>query len=108
MFNFDMVGEGDGLGGAVSDFAPDFKAAIEAADTYVGILRRLRDIRNVGVRGSDFAPFHLQGIPSASLGSNGPHLAYHQTGDTIYRINPDMIADAARLAFLAAFNRADR
>ena len=108
MFNFDMVGEGDGLGGAVSDFAPDFKAAIEAADAQVGILRRLGDIRNVGVRGSDFAPFHLQGIPAASLGSNGPHLAYHQTGDTIYRINPDMIADAARLAFLAAFDRADR
>jgi Peptidase family M28 len=108
MFNFDMVGEGDGLGGAVSDFAPDFKAVIEAADLHVGILRRLGEIRNVGVRGSDFAPFHLQGIPSASLGSNGPHLAYHQTGDTIYRINPDIIADAARLAFLAAFKRADR
>jgi len=108
MFNFDMVGEGDGVGGGVSDFSPDLKSAIEAADAHVGILRGLRTIRQVGVRSSDFAPFHLKGIPCASLGSNGPHLAYHQTGDTIYRINPDMIADAARLAFLAAFGRADR
>ncbi len=108
MFNFDMVGEGDGLGGGVSDFAPDLKSALEAADAHVGILRGLRTIRQVGVRSSDFAPFFLKGIPCASLGSNGPHLAYHQTGDTIYRINPDMIADAARLAFLAAHARADR
>ena len=56
----------------------------------------------VGVRGSDLAPFFLAGIPAASFGSNGPHLAYHQTGDTIYRINPDIMADIARLAFRAA------
>jgi hypothetical protein len=43
-----------------------------------------------------------------SFHSNGPHLFYHQTGDTIYRINPDMLADVARLAFLAAAARADR
>ncbi len=64
--------------------------------------------RGVGVRGSDFAPFFLKGIAAASLGSNGPHLAYHQTGDTIYRINPDIMADAAKLAFLAGFAWADR
>lgn len=108
MFNFDMVGEGDGLGGGISEFAPDLKTVLDSADAYVGALRGLGTIRKVGVRGSDFAPFHVKGIPSASLGSNGPHLAYHQTGDTIHRINPDMIADAARLAFLAAWFRADR
>ena len=59
-------------------------------------------------RSSDFAPFFLKGIPSASLGSNGPHLAYHQTGDTIYRINPDIMADAAKVAFLAAYSWAAR
>jgi hypothetical protein len=35
-------------------------------------------------------------------------MAYHQTGDTIYRVNPDIIADAARLAFLGAVFWADR
>jgi hypothetical protein len=42
------------------------------------------------------------------LGSNGPHLAYHQAGDTIYRINPDIMADIAKLAFLAGCSLADR
>jgi hypothetical protein len=108
MLNFDMTGEGDGLGGGVSPDPPEFQKAIEEADASVKILRGLRPIRGVGVRGSDHAPFFLKGIPSASFGSNGPHLAYHQTGDTIFRINPDIMAEAAKLAFLAAFNWADR
>ena len=108
MFNFDMTGEGDGLWGAVSAEPPEFKGAIEEADRSVKAVRGLGTIRGVGVRGSDFAPFFLKGIPSASLGSNGPHLAYHQTGDTIYRINPDIVADAAKVAFLAAYLWADR
>ena len=108
MFNFDMTGEGDGLWGAASAEPAEFRKALEDADKSVKILRGLVTIRGVGVRGSDFAPFFLKGIPTASLGSNGPHLAYHQTGDTIYRINPDIMADAAKVAFLAAYAWADR
>jgi hypothetical protein len=108
MLNFDMTGEGDGLWGAVSPEPPEFKKAIETADATVKVLRGLGVISGVGVRGSDFAPFFLKGVPAASLGSNGPHLAYHQTGDTVYRVNPDITADAAKLAFLAAYFWADR
>ena len=108
MFNFDMTGEGDGLWGAVSAEPAEFKEAIEEADKSVKIIRGLRIIRGVGVRGSDHAPFFLKGITAATFGSNGPHLAYHQTGDTIYRINPDIMADAAKVAFLAAYAWADR
>jgi len=108
MLNFDMTGEGDGLWGAVGAEPPDFGKAIEEADRSVKILRGLGTIRGVGVRGSDFAPFFAKGIPAATLGSNGPHLAYHQTGDTIFRINPDIMADAARLALLAGYAWADR
>ncbi len=108
MYNFDMTGEGDGLWGGVSPEPAEFKKALEDADLHVRAVRGLGIIRNVGVRGSDFAPFFLKGIPSASMGSNGPHLAYHQTGDTIYRINPDIMADAAKVAFLAAYSWADR
>ena len=108
MFNFDMTGEGDGLWGAASAEPMEFRKALEDADNSVKVLRGLGTIRGVGVRGSDFAPFFLKGIPAASLGSNGPHLAYHQTGDTIYRINPDIMADAAKVAFLAAYAWADR
>ena len=108
MFNFDMTGEGDGLWGAVAAEPVEFRKALEEADRSVGIVRGLGILAGVGVRGSDHAPFFLKGIPAATLGSNGPHLAYHQTGDTIYRINPDIMADAARLAFLAAHAWADR
>lgn len=108
MYNFDMTGEGDGLWGAAGAEPAAFGKTLEEADRIVKILRGLGTIRGVGVRGSDFAPFFLKGVPAASLGSNGPHLAYHQTGDSIYRINPDIMADAAKLAFLAAYDWADR
>ncbi len=108
MLNFDMTGEGDGLWGAASAEPAEFRQALEDAGRSVNVLSGLGTIRGVGVRGSDFAPFFLKGIPAASLGSTGPHLAYHQTGDTIYRINPDIMADAAKVAVLAAFAWADR
>jgi hypothetical protein len=108
MINFDMTGEGDGLWGAASAGPGEFRRALEEAGRTVGVLRGLGTIQAVGVRGSDFAPFFLKGVPAASFGSNGPHLAYHQTGDTIYRINPDIMADAAKVAFLAARAWADR
>ena len=108
MLNFDMTGEGDGLWAAVAAEPVEFRRAVEEADRSVKIVRGMGTIHGVGVRGSDFAPFFLKGIAAASFGSNGPHLAYHQTGDTIYRINPDIMADAAKLAFLAACAWADR
>jgi len=108
MFNFDMTGEGDGAWCGVSPKPVSLKQALEEADRQVKILRGLRVIRQVGVRSSDFAPFFLKGIPCASLGSNGPHLAYHQAGDTIYRLNPDIMADIAKVAFLAGCDLADR
>ncbi len=103
MLNFDMVGEGDGAWCGASGEPASFKQTIEEADKATGLLKGVRVIRGVGVRSSDFAPFFLKGIPCASLGSNGPHLAYHQTGDTIYRINPDIMADFARLAVRAGY-----
>ena len=103
MFNFDMVGEGDGAWCGVSAEPAAFKQTIEEADKATKLLKGVGVIRGIGVRSSDFAPFFLKGVPSASFGSNGPHLAYHQTGDTIYRINPDIMADIAKLAVLAGY-----
>jgi Zn-dependent M28 family amino/carboxypeptidase len=108
MFNFDMVGEGDGLGCSLSPEPEILKEVLDKADGRVNILRRTRFFRGVGVRGSDFAPFYQKGIPCFSFASNGPHLAYHLSGDTIYRINPEILADTARLAFLAGAYLADR
>jgi len=108
MFNFDMVGEGDGAGCAVSAKPEELKKVLEDADKHINTLRRARLIRGVGVRSSDYAPFFLKGAACISFSSNGPHLYYHLPGDTIYRINPDIMADIARLAFLTGFNWANR
>ncbi len=108
MFNFDMVGEGARSGVGYSADSPELKALVEEADASVHSLAGTFPMRHMGVRGSDDAPFFRRGIPCVSFYSNGPHLFYHQTGDTIYRINPDMLGDVCRLAFLAAWTRADR
>jgi len=107
MFNFDMVGEGDGASLAYSSDPESFLKVFEDADQNVHTLKRTRPLRGPG-GGSDYAPFFQKGITAASFSSNGPHLHYHRSGDTIYRINPDVMADIARLAFLAAFKWADR
>lgn len=108
MFNFDMVGEGDGTVCGITPDPPEFQKALEKADKQVRTLRRTFFIRQVGVRSSDYAPFFLKGAECMSFFSNGPHLHYHKTGDTIYRINPDIMADISRLAFLTGFAYANR
>jgi len=108
MFNFDMVGEGDGARCAVAGKPDELKQALQEADTSLGILKGVSVVRSVGVRSSDYAPFFQKGAACVSFFSNGPHLHYHLTGDTIYRINPDILADIARLAFGSGYAWADR
>jgi hypothetical protein len=108
MFNFDMVGEGDGARCAVAGKSDELKQALQEADTSLNILKGISVVRSVGVRSSDYAPFFQKGAACISFFSNGPHLHYHLTGDTIYRINPDIMADIARLAFLTGYSLANR
>ncbi len=108
MLNFDMVGEGDGAHAGYSARDPWLKDLLTAADADVHTLRGTGAMRRVGVRSSDFAPFFALGIPCLSFSSNGPHLSYHQSGDTIYRINPDMLADVAHLGVRCARAAAGR
>lgn len=109
MINLDMQGEGDGVGAVVRPDHPELKKAVEMADMTVDTVDRIREFSGPpGVRGSDYAPYYMNGVPCIAFWSNGPHLHYHQTGDTIYRINPDMLADVSRLTFLTAYYLADR
>jgi hypothetical protein len=108
MFNFDMVGEGDGARCAVAGKPEELKQVLQEADTSLNILKGISVVRSVGVRSSDYAPFFQRGASCVSFFSNGPHLHYHLTGDTIYRINPDIMADIARLAFLSGYTWANR
>jgi hypothetical protein len=108
MFNFDMVGEGDGARCAVAGKPDELKKALQDADASLNILKGVSVVRSVGVRSSDYAPFFQKGAACVSFVSNGPHLHYHLPGDTIYRINPDVMADIARLAFQSGYTWANR
>jgi len=108
MFNFDMVGEGDGAIVIHSPQPEELVHSFQKADEYLSLIIRTAPIRGVGVRGSDYASFFQKGIPCINFISNGPHLHYHLPGDTIYRINPDMLAAMAKLAFLTGYSWANR
>ncbi len=108
MFNFDMEGEGDKAFCSYTAEPADLKKTIDQADQQVKILIGGRVMTSVGVRAGDIAPFFLKGIPVAYFMSNGPHLAYHLPGDTIYRVNPDIMAAIARVAFLSSYFFADK
>ena len=107
MFNFDMVGEGDGVKCTHSSKPEELKKVLEGSDKSVKILRET-SIMESGRGGSDHAPFRDKGVPCLYFVSNGPHLNYHRTNDMIFRINPDIMADIARLAFLSGFIWANR
>ncbi|HQK87150.1 MAG TPA: M20/M25/M40 family metallo-hydrolase [Acidobacteriota bacterium] len=107
MVNIDMAGAGAGAWCGYSATPPAVLQAVEAADADAKIIGGKRAITRVGVRSSDFAPFFKLGIPCVSLSSDGPHLAYHEPGDTIYRINPEILGAMARLTAGIAANLAD-
>lgn len=108
LFNFDMVGEGEGCSYGTVPEPIEFNQTIERADKYVNTIRRHWEIKNIGVRSGDISAFYYKRALVSSFFSNGPHLHYHETGDTIYRINPDVMKDIARLGFLSSFFWADR
>lgn len=103
MFNFDMVGEGDKTFCMLSQEPAALENTLKWADSFVNTLEGTRYMKNIGVRSSDFAPFYVKGASCISFFSNGPHLNYHKTTENIYRINPDIMADVAKLAFLTAY-----
>lgn len=107
MLNADMVGEGDGLTCTLDPNSSDLGQIVRDAAANLNILTLIELLLSRS-QVSDHLPFMLQGIRCASFSSNGPHLFYHRTGDSIYRINPDVLADSARLIFLTAARLANR
>lgn len=107
MINFDMVGAGDGAFCGYSEGHTGLKELVEKNDEYIQTVQRMYPIGDIGVRGSDHAAFHIQGIPVLYFVSNGPHIKYHTTGDTIYRMNPSVMEDIARIGYLTAIGLAN-
>lgn len=108
MINYDMVGAGDGAICGYSAGHTELKDLVEKTDAYVQTIQSFFPIRDIGVRGSDHAAFHIKGIPVLYFVSNGPHLRYHTTGDTIYRMNPGVMEDIARIGYLTAISLANK
>jgi hypothetical protein len=108
MINFDMVGAGDGAVCGFSAGHPDLRDLVENLDDENQTVQRYFPIRDLGVRGSDHAAFHAMGVPVLYFVSNGPHIKYHTTGDTIYRMNPSVMEDIARIGYLAAIGLGNR
>lgn len=77
--------------------------------TTPSLVRSFTPLKRKGRRAaSDHSPFAEKGWPAAMLISSGPHPFYHQPGDTLFRVNPEIMGDMARLALLAALQMADR
>ena len=104
MINFDMVGAGDGAFCGYSAGHNELRELVARNDEYIETVQSFYPIGDIGVRGSDHAAFHLKGIPVLYFVSNGPHIKYHTTGDTIYRMNPSVLEDIARIGYLSAID----
>jgi hypothetical protein len=92
-----------------STYSPDYRAAVEAENKYVGLVLDDRFDResalNVFFRSDQF-PFVLHDIP-ALWWFTGFHPDYHHTTDTFDKINYVKMAKILRLAYLTAFRMGD-
>jgi hypothetical protein len=124
VINFDMIGRNEApvipsipepglpadatneLGLIGTDYSPDYRAAMEAANHAVGLELNYRwdqdSEQNVLFR-SDQYPFLLHGIP-AVWWFTGFHPDYHQVTDTVDKINFEKMTKIVRLAYLTGFD----
>lgn len=106
MLNFDMNGVGSGLTCYYSTNGAELVAALKRADEKSRLLGELDEATTPS--GSDYAAFLLKGIPFLSFFSNNFEARYHIPEDNYYQVNPDIMADIARVAFRTAVLWADR
>jgi Zn-dependent M28 family amino/carboxypeptidase len=106
MLNFDMNGVGAGLTCYFSTNGAELVATLKLADEKSRLLGELDEATTPS--GSDYAAFLLKGIPFLSFFSNNFEGKYHIPEDTYYQVNPDIMADIARIAYRTAARWAER
>lgn len=106
MLNFDMNGVGSGLTCYFGAKADELVATLKRADETSRLLGELDEATTPS--GSDYAAFLLKKVPFLSFFSNDFEAKFHIPEDTYYQVNPDIMADIARVAFRTAWLRADR
>ncbi|MFC1659987.1 M28 family peptidase [Gemmatimonadota bacterium] len=95
VFNYDMVGVGDHVSFDLGSLSGEFRELVLEADESLGIVRESESSRRSG-----------RDYPYLYFASGGGHTAYehyHRSSDTIYRINPEIMANIARLSFLTLY-----
>jgi len=91
MVNTDMVGQGD------------LQVSVGGADVYPRDANWLDDLDGGGVpfvrtrsgNRSDHYPFQSSGVPAFSISTSGKHPNYHQPGDVLENIKPELLGAAA-------------
>ena len=108
--NFDMEGAGNKVNVSLSTWLLERRNLLEQADAGLGLLGRVGEMRGMGNRSGDVAPFFAKGYPIAAVMSNGPRppFTYHLPDDTPKIVQPKLMADIARLTFRWAFLLADQ
>ena len=104
IFDYDMVGVGDHVGLRLDTLPENFKKMLWDADQSIKIVRETTGPQRAARKeGED--------IPNLYFASGGGHTRYedyHRSTDTIYRINPEIMAAIARLSFLTVRAWTDR
>jgi Peptidase family M28/PA domain len=92
-----------------ANYSPDYVEAVENANLSIGLKLNYKwdeePALNIYFR-SDHYPFALHDVP-ALWWFTGFHPDYHQTSDTVEKINFDKMEKIVRLAFLTGFQFAD-
>jgi hypothetical protein len=103
MINVDHAGVGNGrLTVGLTGVA---KEAAEKAGASAGVKGTL-DIFGF-FPGGDHVPFKEAGIPTATVVSGGPHADFHQPGDTVDKIKPEILETTARFVLALAWQLAN-
>ncbi len=100
VFNYDMVGVGDYVNLNLSSQPQAFQKILVEADKPYKIMRT-----STGSGGSSRA---YPSLYFASAGGHTTYAHYHLSSDTMYRINPEIMANIARLSFRAAYPWANK
>ena len=123
--NFDMIGRNEAadprviteispdttnqLGLIGTDYSPDYRETVERQNKIVGLNLTYKwdlDAYNSILFRSDQYPFLLHDVP-AIWWFTGFHPDYHQTSDTVEKINFEKMAKIVKLAYLSGFEFAD-
>jgi Zn-dependent M28 family amino/carboxypeptidase len=106
MLNMDMIGRNDTSAVIVygGTRCPDLKTVVMKANEKINLKLDFNDDSRVG--GSDHVPFFRKNIPFLFF-NTGTHVDYHQPTDTVEKINPEKMAQIARVVFASAWQVAN-